>query len=209
MKPDWFCSSRWFFRLLISMRILSVFPSSRPLAASLVPSCVPFSFVCLVVARSTPASSSCQLWSRITEWHAIRARLLHRPALLMSFPRHWSKSQSHSSQSSPINIPPFLIRKASTLSPPTPTHRLCYIVIAKFVFRLWVWLFLILPESGAATGGRPQLFMRHFEQASQVVASCLGEKKQLEKKREKMLTFSTVEMFISFTSVKCVSMLLS
>lgn len=38
-----------------------------------------------------------------------------------------------------------------------------------------------LPASGAATGGRPQLFMRHFEQANRVVASCLGEKKQRKK----------------------------
>lgn len=59
-----------------------------------------------------------------------------------------------------------------------------------------------LPASGASTGGRPQLLMQHSEQPNQIVASCLGEKKQLEKKREKMLTFSIVEMFISFTSVK-------
>lgn len=63
-----------------------------------------------------------------------------------------------------------------------------------------------LPASGAATRVGPQLFMRHFEQSSQVVASRLGERKQLEEKREKMLTFSTVEMFISFTSVKRVKM---
>lgn len=51
-----------------------------------------------------------------------------------------------------------------------------------------------LPASGAATRVGPQLFMRHFEQSSQVG------------KREKMLTFSTVEVFISFTSVKRVKM---
>lgn len=66
------------FPLLLD--ILSFCLSSRPRG--------PFSFVCLMVAQDTPASSSCQLQSRITDWRAIRARLLHRPALLMSFPHH-------------------------------------------------------------------------------------------------------------------------
>lgn len=50
-----------------------------------------------IVSLGTPASSSCQLQHRITDWHAIRVRLTHWSTLVMSFPSHWSKSQSHSS----------------------------------------------------------------------------------------------------------------
>lgn len=58
---------------------LSLFSTSCDLC--LVPHCV--------------TGHTCFIQLSITDWHTIRARLTHRPTLVMSFPSHWSKSQSH------------------------------------------------------------------------------------------------------------------
>lgn len=51
----------------------------------------------VTVSWVTPVCCSCQLLHRVTDWHTIKVHLTHCPTLIMSFPSHWSKSQSHSS----------------------------------------------------------------------------------------------------------------
>ena len=88
------CQGKAFLKSIIAP------PFPRPILWSLCPF-----LLCLshraTVSLGTPASSSCQLRHRITDWHAIRVRLTRWPALVMSFPSHWSKSQSHSSPEFP------------------------------------------------------------------------------------------------------------